>query len=87
MEFRGTKGSWSCMVDENYSDMYQVICKPNSSTFGEQEYNAQLIATAPELLEALKDFVLAVESNKVILAEEYENAKQAIEKATNTEKQ
>ena len=85
MKFKGTKGKWKCIADENYSDAYQLVCKPNSSTFGEQEYNVRLIETAPELLEALKDFVLAIESNKVILAEEYENAKKVIEKATKIE--
>ena len=85
MEFRGTKGSWSCMVDENYSDMYQVICKPNSSTFGEQEYNAQLIATAPELLEMLIEIKDQIENGRTYVTKE--DIEKLIEKATKTEKQ
>ena len=85
MEFRGTKGSWSCMVDENYSDMYQVICKPNSSTFGEQEYNAQLIATAPELLDFIIELYNDTETHSMMFPSQQVKLKELIEKATNTE--
>jgi hypothetical protein len=48
----------------------------------EAEANALLISKAPEMLEALQNFVTALEQDKTLLAEEYEIAKQLIKEAT-----
>lgn len=64
------------MIDVWFSNNHQIKTK------GDALKVAKLIECAPELLEALHDLITAVDSNKVILAEEIENAKKVIEKAT-----
>lgn len=87
MEFKGTKGVWSIGASG-----LSVICKDSGviiSYIGSRDIlpidvqyaNAKISAAAYELLEALQDLVIAIESEKVIIAEEYENAIKAIEKA------
>jgi hypothetical protein len=98
MEFKGTKGEWYvinnivtsqeqdiCTVDiylEAYMDIenakQEIICKAN----------AQLIATAPKLLEALKDMMFIFESLTDKLPTHYsefncyKQAKEVINQAT-----
>lgn len=87
MEFKGTKGGWSIGASG-----LSVICKDSGVIISyagsrdilpitEQYANIKLSAYACDLLEALQDLVIAIESEKVIIAEEYENAIKAIEKA------
>ena len=59
-----------------FSDNHQIKTKEDALKV------AELIKCAPELLEVLHDLITAVDSNKVILAEEIKNAKKVIEKAT-----
>ena len=80
MEFKGTKGKW---VAKNLFNNWLIVDEDTDCVLEirDNEANAKLIASAPELLEALQDLVIAIESEKVILAEEYKNAIKAIKKA------
>lgn len=71
-EFKGTKGKWlrddSAIVVNNIqiADVYCSsecsVAEMNAEDCNEMRANAQLIATAPELLEALIDLVKIVEA-------------------------
>jgi len=70
----GTEGKRKCLAS--------VYTGFKSMTAEECTANAHLIAAAPDLLEALRDLYHAVMSEKVLVAEELENAEKAIKKAT-----
>ena len=87
--FKGTKGEWytsgkiNLRVKTDIGNLTTPICDIDNfvKSLTEARANAKLIASAPDLLEALQNLVIAIESEKVILAEEYENAIKAIKKA------
>lgn len=101
MEFKGTSGNWYIDQEESHRMRNSVWCNVISTkktigladVYGDDEEakaNAQLIASAPELLEALKE-LLNEDRVKIAMKESGENsifndkvkqAKQAIEKAT-----
>ena len=95
-EFRGTKGDWKinnysgntdCVYSEQTQERIATYhkknnkgCYSNSSLICEA--NAQLIATAPELLEALIEITNSID-NSVWNHPSLEKGKQAIKKALN----
>ena len=98
MEFKGTKGEWS--IEESFDDMYNqkifnistdsmeglaVIYTGGELFKDEQQANAKLISSAPDLLEALKHGLRLAETlpNKESIAVKQfvKNATKAIEKA------
>lgn len=99
LEFKGTKGKWTydektkSFLDENKNNvpMPDNFCStiPEAEVFGKDKYwneaqaNAKLIASAPELLDALQLLVSQLENEHL---SEYcepliDKAKQAIEKS------
>ncbi len=97
-EFKGTKGEWKqdyqCVFigeDHRASNFEQVIARCYPSNFydrsdEEAEANAQLIAAAPELLEALIDLrhvILNDDENIARIMACSQKAKEAIAKALN----
>ena len=93
LEFKGTKGEWELggntvdgiLISARHPQNRDIctVWKYDHSFLEKQEAqaNAKLIAAAPELLEALQNILIAIDSEKVILAEEYEMGVKAIEKA------
>lgn len=72
-EFKGTKGDWECvdMDDDSISEISatMVVCgdvvlavvgPTADSSLPEDEHNANLIAAAPDLLEALQDLYISL---------------------------
>lgn len=102
--FKGTKGKWKvCVRDCRGSSYFCIesdnirICNINSKRielFKEEEANAQLIAHAPEMLEAMQSFVNGFECDYVLndgtivddpyewLIEEYRKCKDLLKRAT-----
>jgi hypothetical protein len=95
METKHTKGDWEVenkssehgnyfVVKSNtviICDITANICNITTRNYEQSEYNAKLIAAAPELLEALMNCQLGIE--KMIGWEQVdEQAKAAIKKAT-----
>jgi len=57
-EFKGTKGKWEISKGNNVFADGKIIFSPQSDFSNmEIEANAKLIATAPEMLEMLKDII------------------------------
>ena len=61
MEFKGTKGKWDLLNNENWCEIYiksplKSICAINKSV-EEYEANALLLSKAPEMLEFLQSIV------------------------------
>lgn len=69
-------------ASKNWIDFARVWVVTDESTDKEGEANARLIAAAPELLEALKDVMSAVELGWIPDGESMFNARAAIAKAT-----
>jgi hypothetical protein len=100
MEFKGTNGTWYIDQDESHEMKNGVWCTVISTpqtigladVYGDEEEakaNAQLIATAPKLLEALQrveDYLTALyESNETApfpLRSELDNVREVINQAT-----
>ena len=51
MEFKGTKGKWEALLDQDFTGAYHVKTENGYPTDSEDIANAKLIASAPELLE------------------------------------
>lgn len=94
LEFKGTKGEWlyngSLQMNSGYRVVYNksgILLHKSENKFGltedEIEANAKLIASAPDLLEALCQIQSAVETGAVkgLLSDEIESMNKAIEKA------
>lgn len=89
MEKKFTKGKWISLgtrVGVDVADGISSICEMSTWMSGKDViYNSQLIAAAPDLLEALESFVYEIEktrSDDNIFEESYHLAKEAIKKAT-----
>jgi len=89
MEFKGTKGEWKvseCIT--NGIKGYEIHWSEDGECVTDHVYDlhdAQLIATAPELLKALQDVLGSLGGEYNICDEAYENAKEVINKALNYE--
>jgi hypothetical protein len=91
MEFKGTPGKWKVwrnQIDDtpiigavNGTSLF-IVSKSSETSIYHYDANALLVSKAPEMLQALINFVTALDQNKNILAEEYEIAKQVIKEAT-----
>jgi len=93
MEFKGTKGVWEFVENENVYSVetlgivdkpYWAICDTITKK-EEDKANAQLIAHAPEMLEMLIEFVIMFDGvlNENTKSDElHKKAKQLITKAT-----
>lgn len=60
MEFKGTKGNWTVSISDEEYNLFQL--KEYDYSIKEEEYNAQLISKAPELLEMLQKILLMTET-------------------------
>ena len=93
MEFKGTKGEWGFTKDPTSNGWTSVFLKGTNheictcytgteiTDFDELEANAQLIATAPELLKALQDLYSAIDNCIDLTPELMKSTKKAINKA------
>lgn len=82
MEFKGTKGEWKHNPRNGIHTLSgNCIALSHSRDEEKRFYDAKLIAAAPDLLEALQDFVDSVIGSEVKYYKELHKAKQAIEKA------
>jgi hypothetical protein len=93
MEFKGTKGEWYIDTELNYINEHGAQVRVISSDsvenmidiFGNQEEdlaNAQLIASAPELLEFLIELYNDKETHSSMFPSQQKKLKELIEKAT-----
>jgi hypothetical protein len=92
METKHTQGEWEVENKTSaHGDYFVVksntisICNITTRNYEQSEYNAKLIAAAPNLLEALKSALaslLALTGNPTEEWEEVKQAKDAIKKAT-----
>ena len=85
MEAKHTPGPWFSQYDDNgfYEIGSESVTFRLAFTYGEgdtDEANARLIGAAPDLLEALQDVLLELES--IGPMEKFERARAAIAKAT-----
>jgi len=98
MEFKGTKGEWKVTksntheskvatdkyriagVKHYYKQINHVLLEPSKE---EGQANAQLIASAPELLKALQFFTANFTPQKAWMEDEFRKAEKAINKALN----
>lgn len=90
MEFKGTKGKWELSLNrkvilskEDFNRKDCDLWEHQYDDLKEMEANAQLIASAPELLEACIDICNA--DNTFKLKEAREKAQKAIKKALGKE--
>lgn len=87
-EFEGTKGKWQLdsygneLVIVRESDKQHILTMRTGSLPREKKANAQLIATAPELLEALQKAICYVPIDE----EDFYDFAQVINKALGKEK-
>ena len=70
MEFKGTKTKWNYL--SNQVDRFEIISTgknilSNDFPFLEQKANAKLIASAPELLEALQEFKQLIDDESITM--------------------
>ena len=93
MEFKGTKGEWKfdefdVYVDFEDNEIGNLIClapekfKPSMKNW---KANAQLIATAPELLKALQDVISSLGGEYDINDDVYKQSIKVINKALGNE--
>lgn len=92
-EFKGTKGEWfvnGLFIECEGEDGLTTVCQfydRFETEFEDAKSNAQLIATAPELLKALQNLMKGVEGLPPLTAiaglleNEYREAEKAINKA------
>lgn len=81
MEFKGTKGHWSYKAGNvnqltvvKIGDAHEFELEINGKNRIEEEIaNAQLISCAPEMLDMLNKFIEAVEDEKIIIKENFDN--------------
>lgn len=93
MEFKGTKGKW-VISEINISDLKSIaifsdekqevllhMYLPNREITEENKSNAKLIASAPDLLEALQEVMRVYNEKGQLLSFNVDIARKAIEKA------
>jgi hypothetical protein len=97
MEFKGTKGKWSCVFTSNNNravrnkgGIIATMYKPSKYDGQHERYdieleearcNQKLIAAAPELLEALQDVLYSLGGEYGINDDVYQKSIEAINKA------
>lgn len=87
MEFKGTKGNWVVKeMDDTFIENNEgksILCIQHNGCYDYKEmpYNAKLIASAPDLLEALQEVMRVYNEKGQLLSFNVDIARKAIEKA------
>lgn len=94
LEFKGTPGPWAVMTDDfdghcvinPTSDFgIEFIAKNIQQGYDDGEADANLIAAAPDLLEAAIDFIEKVDTGRARSTDSYNKFKLAVHRALNIE--
>jgi len=89
MGFKGSKGKWELLINENWCEIQtklplKSICAVNTN-LDEMKANSLLISKAPEMLEMLQELIIQFDYNQdidSIQANALLNAKKLIKEAT-----